>query len=114
MTSFMNSAPSSLFAAIVLVGSATGGMAQDSHGAMQLGGFSHCSSYGPDFAAVEGSNTCVKIGGRVRVQLGTNASLHPDTWHASHAAPATLRSDSPVTATANHLRIRGGLEGPLN
>ncbi|BAM89755.1 conserved hypothetical protein [Bradyrhizobium oligotrophicum S58] len=32
-----------------------------------------CASYGPNFARVEGTDTCVKIGGAVRVETGTSA-----------------------------------------
>lgn len=32
-----------------------------------------CASYGPNFVRVEGTDTCVKIGGAVRVEMGTSA-----------------------------------------
>jgi hypothetical protein len=61
----------------------------------------------------------VRIGGHVRVQLGSNAGLTPGSnWTAGQAAPAALRSDAnnpdptPTGATATHLRIHGGLEYP--
>jgi hypothetical protein len=88
-----------------------------------LNAASSCAAYGPDYAAVEGGNSCVRIGGHVRVQLGSNTGLTPGSnWTAGqtlgHAAPATLRSDSdspdttPADSAATHLRIRGGLEYP--
>jgi hypothetical protein len=76
---------------------------------------SRCSAYGPDFAAVEGSDRCMRIGGHVRVQLGTNAGLRPgSSWSTGSASSATLRSDSadPRTGAPTHLRVRGGLEYP--
>ncbi|MDR3461882.1 MAG: hypothetical protein P4L76_06165 [Beijerinckiaceae bacterium] len=78
-----------------------------------------CAAYGPDYAAVEGGTNCVRIGGHVRVQLGSNAGLTPGSnWTTGQAAPATLRSDSnspdpmPTGTAATHLRIHGGLEYP--
>ncbi len=75
-----------------------------------------CSAYGPDFAAVEGSDVCARIGGHVRVQLGTNAGLRSRTgWSAGQAASATLKSDGAAPAsgpTPTHLRVQGGLAFP--
>jgi hypothetical protein len=90
--------------------------------APSLNTVSSCAAYGPDYAAVEGGNTCVRIGGHVRVQVGSAELSSGTDWTAGHAlgqaAPATLRSDSngpdpaPAGSTATHLRIRGGLEYP--
>ncbi|WP_315774685.1 MULTISPECIES: porin [unclassified Bradyrhizobium] len=33
-----------------------------------------CASYGANFVRVEGTNTCVKVGGALRVEMGTSAS----------------------------------------
>jgi hypothetical protein len=32
-----------------------------------------CASYGPNFTRVAGTDTCVKVGGAVRVETGTSA-----------------------------------------
>ncbi len=57
-----------------------------------------CASYGADFTAVEGSDTCVRIGGRVRVEFGTRgASSAPDNGWATGAAPAALRDEPEQT-----------------
>jgi hypothetical protein len=29
-----------------------------------------CAQYGPDFVQIKGSNTCVKIGGYIRIDIG--------------------------------------------
>ena len=33
-----------------------------------------CAAYGPGFMKVEGSNTCVKVGGAVQVDVGSGAT----------------------------------------
>ncbi|WP_316180042.1 MULTISPECIES: porin [unclassified Bradyrhizobium] len=33
-----------------------------------------CASYGANFVRVEGTNTCVKVGGALRVEMGTSTS----------------------------------------
>ncbi len=76
---------------------------------------SRCSGYGPDYAAVEGSDTCVRIGGHVRVQMGTTAGLSSATdWGNGQASSATLHSDGPdqQAGPTRHLRVQGGLGYP--
>ena len=47
-----------------------------------------CATYGPGFAAVAGSDTCMRIGGRVRVEAG-NGIMSPNTgWANDGLAPA--------------------------
>ncbi|REF88054.1 porin-like protein [Methylovirgula ligni] len=57
--------------------------------------FGPCAAYGPDFALVEGTHSCVRIGGHVRVQFGEPvADYHFSANHFGAAATsAALRSD---------------------
>ena len=56
----------------------------------------HCAAYGPDFMSVAGSDACVRIGGRVRVEYGFRRSSSPydasAPWAASRSA--TMRSET--------------------
>jgi Porin subfamily len=55
-----------------------------------------CAAYGPDFALVEGTHTCVRIGGHVRVQFSPSAEADPFETSSLHAnaTSAALRSES--------------------
>jgi hypothetical protein len=71
----------------------------------------HCADYGPGFTAVEGSETCVKIGGHVRVEFGSRPSPADTGWARGSAAPAAMRSDSnadrgDVFDYSSHDRVR--------
>jgi hypothetical protein len=116
MTSFLNYASTSLIGALILVSAAGGSSSAGEYGtATRYNGVNRCAAYGPEFAAVQGSDACVRIGGHVRVQMGTSAGLRPNSgWGAGNASAATLRTDSadPRTNGATHLRVRGGLEYP--
>jgi len=108
-----------LMGAVVLVVATTrGGIAEDYVGSRGTAGVgTRCAALGPDYAAVEGGDTCVRIGGHVRVQFGaSNASLDPiGGWAASHASSATLHvegTDKTPSGATSHLRVRGGLEYP--
>lgn len=65
-----------------------------------------CSGYGPDFTSVEGTQTCVRIGGHVRVELG------PRPPGQAGAAPAAMRTEGVLGGGdsdfpgAEHLRLR--------
>jgi hypothetical protein len=54
----------------------------------------NCAAYGPDFTLVEGTHSCVKIGGHVRVQFST--PVEDDHFGTDRLGPgatsATLRS----------------------
>jgi hypothetical protein len=58
-----------------------------------------CAVYGPGFTAVEGSDTCVRIGGHVRVETGMSRSS--SGWGTRGAAPAALnaREDGDLTGS---------------
>jgi hypothetical protein len=69
-----------------------------------------CAAFGPGFAAVQGSDTCVFIGGHVRVGFGSHGSDSPDTGWATGSA---VRVNAPDERGAGgiapgHLRLRDG------
>jgi hypothetical protein len=83
----------------------------------------HCAAYGPDFTSVAGSDACVRIGGRVRVEFGFRKT--PDPYDndvlqvGSH--PAVVRSGSSVESPTaipegieqGHVRLNGlGITDP--
>jgi Porin subfamily len=73
-----------------------------------------CAAYGPDFTSVAGSDTCVRIGGRVRVQFYYHKSTSEtgETWTTSRSI--TIHSEGTALPTneliesieQSHLRIR--------
>jgi Porin subfamily len=77
----------------------------------------HCAAYGPDFASVAGSDACVRIGGRVRVEFDFRRLPNPyeneTNWAASH--PAAMHSgrsiepsdDIPDAVEPSHVRLPG-------
>jgi Porin subfamily len=44
--------------------------------AKRLGASNPCSAYGPGFVIVDGTETCVKIGGAVSVGIGSSTGPH--------------------------------------
>jgi len=72
----------------------------------------HCAVYGPEFTSVEGTQTCVRIGGHVRVEFGAQALNRAANYGWGRTAPAAMRSEGPVGAdpsgmpAAQHLRLR--------
>jgi hypothetical protein len=80
----------------------------------------NCAGYGPGFTSVEGSDTCIRIGGRVRVEAGTRvSSSSPNTgWASGSARPASLhagaddsRLSDPGDFSRSHLRLPQGALG---
>lgn len=65
-----------------------------------------CAAYGPDFALVEGTHTCVRIGGRMRVQFSPTAEVDPFETGSLHAnaTSATLRSEG-LESDSGHVRV---------
>lgn len=71
-----------------------------------------CAASGPGFRAVPGSDTCIFIGGHVRVGFGSRGGDSPDTGWATGSA---VRVNAPGERTAGalapgHLRLRDGDE----
>lgn len=107
-----------LFAAQALAQETMGSQSQRSWVALD-----RCAVYGPDFTSVEGTQTCVKIGGHVRVEFGQRlpnqlndrpaindqGQVNNQGWGT---APAAMRSDEPAENQptdfpgARHLRLR--------
>ncbi len=87
-------------------------------GAARWMALDNCAAYGPDFTSVEGTKTCAKIGGHVRVEFGSHnfgqatdqATNHE--WGRGGTAPAAMRTEGLVGAdpsglpAARHLRLR--------
>lgn len=59
-----------------------------------------CDAFGPGFVRVQGTNTCVRIGGRVRVE-GSITSGFSGAWSPQ---PALRRRNGTVPA---HMRLNG-------
>jgi hypothetical protein len=59
-----------------------------------LAGSDICAAYGPGYTSVEGSGTCIRIGGRLRVEAGTiiTPSSANSGWAAAGARPASLHT----------------------
>ncbi len=82
-----------------------------------------CAAYGPGFTKVEGSETCLHIGGRVRVEAGTGitpSTVNNGNGLASNGArPASLQSTSDDTTNSiggpafgrSHVRLPQGALG---
>lgn len=78
----MRTDPVRLTVMAVLVLTATGASSRsllppEKAPAARLGGAQQdaaCAAFGPGFRKIEGSDTCVKIGGSVRVETGLNSS----------------------------------------
>jgi hypothetical protein len=59
-----------------------------------IAGSDMCAAYGPGFTSVEGSSTCIRIDGHVRVEAGrgiTSSSIN-NGWANGSAHPASLHS----------------------
>ncbi len=69
------------------------------------------AAYGPGFSAVEGSDTCVWVGGHVRVEFGSRGTGSPDNGWANGGAVRVNSGDysgDGAKATPGHLRLRDG------
>jgi hypothetical protein len=51
-----------------------------------------CAAFGPGFTAVDGADTCVWVGGHVRLEVGSRMASAPNNgWAAGAATPAAVR-----------------------
>lgn len=67
-----------------------------------------CSAYGPGFVAAEGSDTCIWVGGHVRMEFGSRSSGSPDNgWASGGAMPAAMRVQDGADSRG-HLRPQDG------
>ena len=68
-----------------------------------------CAAYGPGFTAVPGSDTCVFVGGHVRVGFGSRGGDSPDTgWATGSAVRVNATSGSGGGLVPGHLRLPDG------
>ncbi|WP_036255604.1 hypothetical protein [Methylocapsa acidiphila] len=70
-----------------------------------------CAAFGPGFAAVDGADACVWVGGHVRLEVGSRMASAPDNgWASGGATPAAMRvndDDADTRAKAReHMRVR--------
>jgi hypothetical protein len=72
-----------------------------------------CSAYGPEFVAIEGTDSCARIGGHIRVEIGAGNGLRNGFSGSGSdgARPAALNSRQSDTDTRyddarGHLRVR--------
>lgn len=74
-------------------------------GAAQWMAIDNCAAYGPGFASVEGTSSCVRIGGHVRVGIGArNLGYEVGNAHAS-ATDAVIRTNDISGVSDRHLRV---------
>ncbi len=78
------------------------------------GGGNPCAVYGADFVAAQGTGACVRIGGRVRLEMNSGSAGHayaPLSNFPAAPFPAlgAERADGPARA---HMRVGGaGIQG---
>ena len=70
----------------------------------------HCAAYGPDFTSVAGSDACVRIGGRVRVEFGFRRLSNPSDENFGQVGshPAAMRGGSVAQPDDNADSIEEG------
>jgi hypothetical protein len=64
----------------------------------------HCAAYGPDFTSVAGSDACVRIGGRVRVQFSFHgySSDNGQSWTTTRSVTVhTEGTPAPADGTVD-------------
>lgn len=78
-----------------------------------VGGTRPCPEYGPGFVRVEGSTSCVRVGGSVRVEMGKSSR---SGFGTSTGALVQLegRGESTVGPVRGVLRMRGQLDRGLD
>jgi hypothetical protein len=92
---------------VVLAGAALGAT-----GAQAQAQSNKCAIYGSGFVALQGADTCVRIGGRVRVDaaIGTRSNIYapiPD-FEFAPVAPGAVNS-----AEREHVRVPGGSQNGM-
>jgi hypothetical protein len=78
-----------------------------------VGGTRPCPEYGPGFVRVEGSTSCVRVGGSVRVEMGKSSR---SGFGTSTGALVQLegRGESTLGPVRGVLRMRGQLDRGLD
>jgi hypothetical protein len=105
-------AGSSGLSAPVMAQDWTQAAAQQPNQARAFMALDRCAAYGPDFTSVEGTQTCVRIGGHVRVEIHTHTLDHSldHGWSEGGTAPTAMRTDAPLGSDSTdypsgHLRL---------
>ena len=85
-------------------------------GGVMAAGSNQCAAHGPGFAPIQGTDSCIKIGGRVRVEYGFSRSTGGYNWRVGpeFSGPGPDPSLSPPPSPArpaapsekSHLRVR--------
>jgi hypothetical protein len=109
---------STLTACALLVGSSSVVLAQGGRGTSGEHRINRCSIYGSDFVEIEGTDTCARIGGHIRVELGAGNGLRngfgrsdsdgarPAALNSGRNTPAPDPSFDAPTDSRGHLRVR--------
>jgi hypothetical protein len=109
---------STLTACALIVGSSGFALAEAGRSSSGEHKINRCSIYGSDFVEIEGTDTCARIGGHIRVEIGGGNGLHNGFSRSDSggARPAALNSgqnapspDPGFEAPADvrgHLRVR--------
>jgi len=101
----------------LLVGSSNLAFAQSDRARLADNKINRCSVYGSDFVQIEGTDTCARVGGHIRVEIGAGNALRGgfNRSDSDGARPAGLTSgqntDNPPFAdmqgssSHGHLRV---------
>jgi hypothetical protein len=100
----------------LIVGTSAFASAQGSRGNVGEHKINPCSIYGSDFVQIEGTNTCARLGGHIRVELGVGNGMRNGFARSDSdgARPAALNSAPNVPDpgfevpgdSRGHLRVR--------
>ena len=74
-------------------------------GAARGDGARPCPHYGPGFVQLQGSTTCVRLGGQVRFEMGAGTARSRDGSTLGTRAGATVELDSRTPTDAGDLRV---------
>jgi len=95
------------FVAALLASLSTAGLAEAGE---RRGAIDPCAAHGPGFVVLPGSNSCVKISGRVRVEFGGSSGGAGSQWRvapqAGAASGAALPDYAVPGAGAGQHRLR--------
>jgi hypothetical protein len=106
------------FAAFAVIVSTSAVASAEGRGAVGEHRINPCSIYGSDFVPIEGTNTCARIGGHIRVELGFGNGIRNgfNRSDSDGTHPAALNSGQPPSGpepgydvpgeTRSHLRVR--------
>ena len=64
-----------------------------------------CASYGPGFVKIEGSNSCIKVSGKIEAGIGSGL---PGGFGSGVAASADSRTDAAAGPLRAYIELRAG------